>query len=204
MSDTRVHSLLRQQDWGRIGSVLLAYTISRAGMYSWRSGGPHELVGHTTAQDVVSEVITKTLDGRRCWDPQRGQLVPWLKQQIDSELDHLARSASHRHERSMVTEVGGQDGAADDGLRQTDYADSEVLEPENLLLRQEQLSLDFGTLAKAVGDDAGLNEMVMAMLDGCPPDAETLAQRLGVPVGEIYTRRRRLHRRLSRLERTST
>jgi DNA-directed RNA polymerase specialized sigma24 family protein len=201
MTDNLICSHLRKQDWAKIGKDLLAYTITRASMYSWRSGSPIELVGHTTAHDIVSAVIVKTLQGRRSWDPQRGDLVPWLKWQIDSELDHLVRSASHRHEQPMVAHDRDQNSDPEDDDRQAEYADGETLEPESALLRKEQIRLDFDAVARAVGDDLALNELVNAMMDGTT-DVPVLAQRLQVPVSEVYTRRRRLTRRLSRLERT--
>lgn len=202
--DSKTYNLLRKQDWGEIAKTLVGYTVYRARMYSWRGGNPVDLALHTTAEDIVQNIILKTLDGRRVWDPEKGELIPWLRQQINSELDHLVKSAAHRYEQRMATSTGeNEENDSPEPEREIEYAENEAQQPEKILLRKEKVGIDLDHLLEAVGDDTKLEEMVFAMLDGCPPKAQALAERLQVPVRDIYNRKRRLRRRLRKLERDS-
>ena len=73
---------------------LISYVEWLAGTMTWASGDPQILPGGNTPEDIAHEIITKALDGRRSYDPDRGSFRNWLRYQARSELNHLAESAS--------------------------------------------------------------------------------------------------------------
>ena len=64
--------------------------------YRWRYGNNFELAVGVTVEDIVHEVIEKTMNGTRQWDPDKGELLPWLRDQVKSVMGNLVRSAAHR------------------------------------------------------------------------------------------------------------
>jgi len=96
--DPEVFQQLCEADWGAIGAELLAFAIWRVKLYRWQSGSHFEFGPGSTPEDVVQRVIEKTLSGERHWDPAKGPLVPWLKDQVKSVIDALATSAPSRRE----------------------------------------------------------------------------------------------------------
>ena len=69
--------LLQEMDWSAIRKALLTYTTWRARSYRWNRGESSDLAKGYTVEDVVQEVIVKTFEGVRKWDPEKGQLLPW-------------------------------------------------------------------------------------------------------------------------------
>lgn len=193
---------LWQTDWGQIGKQLLAFAVYWARLYRWHSGGVHLLARGMELQDVVQDVIDKTLRGQRKWNPDRGPLVPWLKDQIKSEIDALAKSAAHRREETLepdwhLAEEGN--GAEEQTARQASASYAEgSMDPEAILVEAEgTISADktVAALFQALRGDQELEDVVQAVLDGCEPKPRYLAERLGLSVEEINNRVRRLRRR---------
>jgi DNA-directed RNA polymerase specialized sigma24 family protein len=182
-----VFTQLCETDWGAIGVELLAFAAWRAQNYRWASGQHMELAPGISLADVVQRVIEKTLSGERQWDPTKGPLVPWLKDQVKSVLDALAKSAPHRHE---VPALEGEDGAERVGI----CAASPPPNPEEHLLQAERVN----ALFQAVSGEQALEEVLEAVMNGCEPKPRYLAAELGVPVEDINNRLKRLRRRVLR------
>lgn len=189
-------------DWAQIGKELLAFAVYRAKLYRWRSGGLHLLARGMELQDVVQDVIVKTLRGQRKWEPHTGPLVPWLKDQVKSEIDALAKSAAHRREESLepdwqVVEEGTgpeEQPALQAGRSSADPsvdAEAVLIEAEDTLSAGKKV----GALFDAIDGDQELEEVVQAVLDGCEPKPRYLAEHLGLSVEEINNRVKRLRRR---------
>jgi DNA-directed RNA polymerase specialized sigma24 family protein len=180
--------------------VLLAYTIWRARIYRWSGDGNHLLAQGLSAEDIVQRVIEKTLTGQRKWDPNKGELLPWLRDQVNSELDGLVKSAAHRYE--MVLESDDSSGgdvrdkieyrAVEDGI----LGSVRPPNPENLLIEGEGSDL-VSALFQAVDGDLELEEVLNAVMDGCELKPRHLAEMLGVPKQNINNRLKRLRRRVA-------
>ena len=160
-------------------------------LYRWQSGRHIEFAPGSTPEDVVQRVIEKTLSGERHWDPSKGPLVPWLKDQVKSVIDALATSAPSRREVLAV---------------ERDEEDQEEKElavqpatQEKSLLTAERVN----ALFQAVSDDRDLEEVVEAIMNGCEPTPRHLAAELNVSVQDINNRLKRLRRRALSEEDTS-
>lgn len=186
--DQETNKLQQERDWETIRRQLLAHATWRARSYRWRGGRDLELAGGYTVEDVVQEVIARAWSGLRRWDPDRGELLPWLQAQSRSILDALAKSAPHRREVYV--------------LDLEDLAGAQVPDPLEMLLEQEAWAQEMqriDQLLQAVADEPKLEQVLRLIIDGCEPRPRYLALELGIPVDEINNRLKRIRRRALRL-----
>lgn len=181
--------LLQEMNWSAIRKALLAYSTWRAKNYCWNQGKSPDLANGYTVEDVVQEVIVKTFEGVRKWDPEKGQLLPWLQLQSKSVMDALAKSASHRHEMSLFD---------------LDIESLVIEQPPDLesVLQEEaraHIRRKVEMLFRAVDDVPELREILQAILDGCLPRPRYLALELNISIREVDNRLKRLRRCASKL-----
>jgi DNA-directed RNA polymerase specialized sigma24 family protein len=185
--DQETIKLLREADWAAIRRRLLVYTTWRASNYRWNRGEIPELAEGYTVEDVVQEVIVKTLSGVRRWAPAKGQLLPWLQAQCCSVIDALAKSASHRREVCILE---------GENLAQSPS------NPLELLLEEEaeaQTQRKVKALLQAVGEETELQQVLHAVMSGCEPWPRHIAREIDISVRDADNRLKRLRRRASRL-----
>ena len=200
-----VFEYLQNVDWVAIGKSLLVFTIWRAQIYRWRSGDTQDLALGKTPEDIVQEVIEKTISGERQWDPSLGPLVPWLKDQVKSILDALYKSAANRYEYATLTEDPDPDPGEPGDLQQA--KDPRAVEASIPGLKEQvekrfELDEQINQVFTVVNAQPELEEIVVAILDGCEAKPRYLAEKLGVPISEINNRLKRLRRKVINLEKS--
>jgi DNA-directed RNA polymerase specialized sigma24 family protein len=185
-------------DWSAVGKELLAFAESRARNYQWRSSRNLVLAAGQSLEDVVQRIIEKTISSERRWDPAKGPLVPWLKDQVKSVIDALANAAVRRHE----TQAPEHETQAPERDSLEEFVEGPVasrsLSPEGILLEKEvdaQMKERADALSQAVNGEPELKAVVNAIRNGCEPKPRYLAAELGVSVKEINYRLKRLRRR---------
>lgn len=148
------------------------------------------------AEDYVHRAIELTLSGKRRCDPA-ADMFRHLGGVISSLVSHDAESEANRLTVAWPVDAAGQP---------LDLA-SDKPSPEDRLVGQAagatQADLVVRVLS-AVGDEpdlAAFVRLLMAAPDVPPP--RQMAQRLGVPVEQIYVMRKRLQRRLRFLYRVA-
>ncbi len=202
MLDLETYSLLLKQDWNDIGRQLTAFVVYLAKNWGWRLGEGGELVAGTTAEDIAWEAIQKAVDGRRKWDPKKGEILPWLRDQAKSELDHLLRA--HKREAPVLKRDDSEDLVDKDEsyARRSDSGTAVSPDPEEMVLQKEEIQLREEALFRATDGDRELERLLEAVSEcgSCKP--QELAAELGIPPQDIYNQLRRLRRRaLELLER---
>ena len=201
--DPETFRLLEEADWGEIGKELYAFAVWWARKYQWRYGKGQDLALGKSIDDIVQEVIVKTLQGDRKWDPERGALVPWLKDQVKSIMDALARSAAHRYERESLESMN-EEGVGDKAEYQASKSDVHTPlqspDPKEAVLQQEDVEHQVDALYQAMDGDQELEEILSAILDGCERKPKLLAAELGVPVKDINNRLKRILRRAAKVK----
>ena len=207
--DQKTFRLLQNQDWKAIGKELVAYAVRRAWIYKWRDGGNRELAAGKTVEDLVQDVMVKTIEGVRKWDPDRGPLRPWLRAQLRSVMDHLYYSGPHYYEVAILE--GDDDEELSDRVvyhasKVSTLATTGSSSPEEVLLEKEaeekakeQIEQRINLLFQAVSGEPELEEVLEAIMNGCEPKPRHLAAEIGVPVEDVYNRRKRIRRRVSKL-----
>lgn len=204
--DPETYRLLCEQDWDAIYRRLTAFAVSRARNYRWRCGGSGDLAAGKTAADVVQEVILDAIAGKRKWDPQKGALLPWLFDQVRSEISHLYWSAPHEHEVPFSRTEGDESPATSLELyaRQGGVGTTPTEDPEETLLTKEEVQRREDALFRAADGDPELEALLDAVAN-CEFKPRYLAAELGIPVKDVYNQVKRLRRRaLELLERENS
>lgn len=194
--------LLQIQDWGVLIEELLRFAMWWARNYEWRYGGNWELAVGKTVEDLVQGAILKTLEGTRRYDPEKGELKPWLIDVVKSEIDHLCHSKSHRYEVAFpkgkdgekLTDEIGYDVSENSSLSPTRSPD-----PGERMLKEEDFKRKANALIRAVDGDPELEKIYDAVTSGCKIKSQCLADELGIPIKKVYNQMRRLRRRALKL-----
>jgi DNA-directed RNA polymerase specialized sigma24 family protein len=191
---------LQEADWDTICRALIGYARHRASYYAWRGGGTFELAVGQTIEDIVQETIKKTCSGERRWDPGKGPLERWLRDQVKSIMDHLAKSAPNRYETQGLETIIGN---IDDGLAMTNTLEynppesARVASAEEVVLKKEEIEEECYLLIDAADDDEQLKQMVDLVWNGYEK-AQEIAEAMGISANEVYTLTRKLKRRVVR------
>ncbi len=160
---------------------LVAYIIWLAqNKYYWSND---RLPGGKKPEDIAQEVIFKTINGdRSTYDSSKGSVRGYLRWQVRSIVDALAKSATHRKERAMPEDEV--------------FAGGHVEDPEEELIEKERQALISNEVAMLFAiADPPLKEIVEAVvLNGCEPKPRFLAEALGTDVTDINKRLKRLRR----------
>src|SRR5215470_11842182 len=94
--DDNIRRQLLAASWEAIGVQLTAYAIHKARNLQWRTGRADLLAAGFSPEDVAAEAVRRVLDGTRSWDPQRGDLLSYLRAVVDSLMSHLVTSFDNR------------------------------------------------------------------------------------------------------------
>lgn len=162
-----------------------------------------------TAESIVRDVIAKTFGEERNWDPERGELLMWLKWVIRSEISHLAESASNKSD-VRLDHLSGNDPAMDRieyEIGRQSHIRQQVASPEETIIASEveeevkaYTSLKIDWLLEACAGRPELEEIVYAISGGkCPAKPQALSEYLGKPINDINQHLRALRRRASKI-----
>lgn len=198
--------LLLDFPWDEHYPRLVAFTVWIIQGKHWNSDS---LPKGQTAESIVRDVIAKTFSEQRNWDPERGDLLMWLKWVIRSEVSHLAESAANRAE-VRLDQVGENNSPADGPdieQRQPSTHRLRIGSPEEMVMDAEteaektvEARLKIDALLEACSGQPELEEIVYAIVDGqCDAKPQKLSEHLGRPVEEIYQNLRALRRRAANI-----
>lgn len=164
--------------------------------------------GHT-AETIVRDVIEKTFAEERNWDPDRGELLPWLKWVVKSDLSHLAESAANQKDVHF--------GRFDNNETELDQIEKEsnkqphiqknFLSPEDAMVvietKEEAIELarlKIDLLLDACKGKSELEEIVYAICEGkCSAKPQALSEYLGRPIDEVNQQLRTLRRKAAKM-----
>ena len=194
--------LIQSADWVTISKRLLAFTLWWAEKYSWRSGTKLILPKGFQPEDIVEEIILKTIEGKRKFDPEKGELEPWLRDQIKSEVNNLYNIKEHSLSTHIPQDI--DDSPLNEEIHSTQFPnreDSSQLSPENILIEKEsqidyskEIKRKYDSLFEAANEDSELVDVIDAIIDGCQPKPRYLADKLQTSVPDINNRLKRLRR----------
>lgn len=191
--------------WEEMIPRLLYYASHKAKKKRWKSIFDGHLPEGKEVQDVVSHAIEKIFSGERKWNHlEQPDLFQYLKSIIDSDLSHLATGLENR---ILVSETGIDGKSVDKGDSRTTFIDtikSPAPDPEMHSINQEDEarseSFFFG-FYEFLADKPLLQGMIECIDDGIAKKAD-MAQKLSVPVQEIYNASKQLKRKLEEFRNT--
>lgn len=154
-------------------------------------------------------MIEKTFSEERNWEPDRGELFPWLKWVIKSEVSHLAESSSNKKDVHLDQLDDGDpilDRIEYEASRQSRVRPQDKSPEEAMIAMEAEEELrstansKINLLLEACNGKPELEAIVYAISEGnCLPKAQSLAKYLGKPVEEIYQQLRTLRRRANKI-----
>lgn len=201
--DTHIFKQLQQVDWDSIFKPLYTFTLYWLRRCGWNSGPTCVIAKGMTVDDIVYSVVGKTINGTRKWEPEKGDLLPWLKDQVKSEVDALLKSSARRFEVGVLDENQGDA----DYFLSSRMVDDDVLHnkhpetPEEILIRREDEKANANSLFQMAAEDPELGAIVESVMDGCEPEPRYLAEYLNISVDDVYNRMKRFRRRIRPLRR---
>lgn len=183
---------MAEQDWPAIGKALLATAIHCARTYGFgrnhRLKAQDEILAGNALRDIVQNVIVSVIDGRRAWDPARGDLLPFLRAAVNTEISHLAGRAERRRGNPDILEE----------------LQSHGLTPEQELLSAEERTAREARVAALLDDIEDDDELVavydLIVFKEIEPRPRFLAQELNWPVSRVNNALKRLRRCAIRTE----
>lgn len=199
---------MTSEEYQRLVLGLTLYARRVAGGYRWRTSDPHELSGGHTVETIAAEAIAKAWLGERRWDEtKQPDFKKYLRDVVDSLINHLANSKDNE----LVTkEPEAGTGSKDEQQWhtgspqrkwQTDWMVRHPATPEEELLEHEEAEdataqsdrMIVMLLEEAQGDEE-LTYFIQALLDGYEKSGE-IAEVTGIAIRDVYNIRKRFDRK---------
>ena len=197
---------LQEADWSAIGKQLAAYATWRAQNFAWRTGDHEDLALGLQGVDIAQMAIKKVLTGERAWNPERGNLLPYLKGVVDSLMSHMADSPDNTVQTRLAEDEEGKellDHAEFHAARNDDFG----LLSAHQRSRGTNSDVENERVAKLFAAVQGEDDL-MAVLDVVMSSGETkpahIAAELGIEVTEVNNRLKRLRRAAMNIKRPSS
>lgn len=157
--------------------------------------------------DLVNLAIEKVLSGKRQWDVCAcPDFFLFLRGIVDSDLNHLAEKPENK--LVMADTLPSQLTDCDDCEQEISIilmVPSDTPNPEEmLLLKEDEVRCEkfYWGFYESLADKPFLQKVVECIWDEVEKPAE-IAERVNVPVGEIYNARKQLQRRLDEYRKTN-
>jgi len=190
---------LLKNDWREIGVRLAGYAAFRARNLAWRTGTSDSLAKGLMPDDIAAQAILSVISGERCWDPDRGPLMPFLRRVVDSLLNHLAESHDNRrverlrleHEEALYQQ---QSGAVDRSRWEGENFQANLALPELGPEPEDESELKIQQLFAVAKEKPELLELLHAMIDFDEVRPRCIAFRLGKSVAHVNNCLKRLRR----------
>lgn len=204
---------LSEEEWRNLLSDLMPYTINLVRKMKWRHG---IMPKGYTEQDVVQDIITKTLTGERSWDPEEIDLRTFLMGQVRSIVSHLFELKEYKQESHIDSPEDDLDEMIDTATHSgTEDMNPYSISPGELLLLSEHkeereyiAKKKIDAILEACGEESDLVEVFEAgyelLEEGQDIRIRYLSDYLGISRQEMYNRVKRLKRRMDKIESDQT
>jgi DNA-directed RNA polymerase specialized sigma24 family protein len=192
---------LQEADWKTIGIKLAAYARWKARNLNWRTGRAGDLAKGKRAEDLVAEAIEKVLDGTRALNLEgKDDLLDCLKNVVDSDINHLAKSADNVRQHRLRENEQGEELRDKMEFEAAHHNYNELISQQPgdpgdhvAKLDEQQAEGRIDQLLQSLADEKDLMEVLEVMLEGeiKPKD---IADRLKTSVSDINNRLKRIRR----------
>lgn len=207
MEDDKVLGLLKAQNWPDIIRRLTYYAIGRAKKYSWNSGEIYQLPEGQTPKDIACSAIEKVWSGTRAWDPDKyPDLLKHLMWIVKSDMEHLFASLGHQIGRRILHEEDDQNienspkgtileaSVTMEAFKKTNTAEDEMIVREEKEIEKKVKD----KLYEMVRGDDDLEILLVFFEDGIDKP-ESIAAEMGWDIAKVYTLKRKLFRKASKV-----
>jgi hypothetical protein len=203
-----IYNILSTADWESLGKKMLARAI-------WRGSTRYRITSSTifargySIEDVVSYIIQCAFDdneSKRKWNPNVCDLEEWLLNQVDSVMDWWLKLIENKNQTFEEFENVEQNENEEPG--NTLLTELKIVlqygspDPETIVIKdfeEEEAKVLFNALFDELSGEPDLQEVILSMMDVDDPKPREIAEKLDIPVEEIYNRNKRLKRHLDKL-----
>lgn len=195
-SDTEILALVEKTITPDELNKLTLYALYKLGQIRWRGVWSGKVPGGVQAEDLAMSAIEALLVGNpkkggRVWVRQKQpDLLMFLRDVVDSKVNHLAERSENKSEREPKPADGESEADFLDRKRDTIF-DPEGAEPNSD--EEEANERLFFALLEEVKHDALLQKILECHWDGISGRAE-VAAKLGVDPNDITLAKKRLDR----------
>jgi DNA-directed RNA polymerase specialized sigma24 family protein len=192
---------LQEADWKTIGIQLAAYARWKARNLHWRTGRTEDLAKGKTPEDVAVEAIEKALDGTRALNLEaHDDLLDCLKSIVDSDINHLVKSADNFRQRRPRENEDGEELHAKFEFEAAHHNYNELIsqqpgDPGDHVAKLDEREAEgrIDRLLQTLADEKDLMEVLEVMLEG-ETKPKDIADRLKTSVSDINNRLKRIRR----------
>lgn len=188
---------LSTEDFERLNKRLTHHALCKMRKLTWRGayvrkGGA--VPGAYEPHDFAFDAIRKMLDGTRPWNKERYKtLEAALRASIDSEISHLVESVDNIQGRRLASPTSKDESAAAYQIAGSDP------EPVTVVLDREwQERFHQAAMKELKGEP--LLEKLLECLEAEMTDPAELSVMLGISVDEVNNLKKRLRRKLEKLD----
>lgn len=162
---------------------LLAFTHAYLKTRSWKHGKNVATYGRI-ADDFVSDVLTKTLEGERNWNKAKcSSLMIFMKNNIESEISNSLQSAENKRAVNIEfqTEEGEHRALSSNELNANRYTEDEDAQ----ISYRDRLEFYRKKIQGKIKDDDDYIEFVFEEIALGHSTPIVLSERLDIPIGKI-------------------
>ena len=184
------------------------YALRVRNEYRWRTRDREALPRGETVKSVVSLALVRVLTGERRWNPaQQPDFMKFMRDVIDSLINHLARSKDNALLTTLPEEGGADEthwrAESEKARSGAEWLARSEATPEQALLDEESEERNNKAIRILLDEcvaDQTLTKIVGAMLGGCDHCGE-IADAVGIEVKDVYNAMKRLDRRVASVSR---
>ncbi len=189
---------LTEEQWKECSERLTLYATQKFFCYGWKGNDKrNERIGPKaiSPQDLAAEAIISVIQGNRCYNPESyPDFMTFLRSIVDSQINHLAKSAEHRKKKPLVQEAYEN---ADNPV-QMEFTGNEP-DPSRTCINKELVEKLKESLAPAFNKDKIIREIFECLEAGITTDRD-MAELLEVNVQEIYKAKKRFRRKVDKIK----
>ena len=183
-----------ENEWNEITERLTLHALCKFRKYGWKRGDPSKVEwagpDGTSPKDLALTAITKVVEGKWTYDPQRHlDFLDFLRSRVDSLISHLAEKAKCRRTGRMPVTFDPETN---------DFVEVEIPgtgpDPAETCMNRDVINCIKEVVA---AERDQLMAQILECMEAEITKPETMAELLGVDVKSIYNAQKRFRRKLN-------
>ncbi len=195
--DKEKRRLFEEADWDRLPLALAKYAEWLIRRRRWRTGSGNILAEGKCCEDLVQEAVKRAFDESRKWNPERVDLLTFLKGIVRSLVSHLVECDDNKFT------VAGMDDETQLERERNEvepYGPDPPPSPEELVLAGERQGRIYRMVLDEVNGKPELEDVALCLMDGIHK-AREIAETTGIKIERVYQLKRQFNTILDSLAR---
>jgi len=179
--DQKIREQIEGADWNDIIRKITVYAASLARYVFGIKSNYTTLPMGASIETVVQESVRKLLDGTRDWNPDRVDLLGFLRGAVKSEISHLAGLKDTQQTNKCLASEEFENFQGDDRLN-----------PEQLLVEKEEAKViceAYQELINQAENNPEYEAIAVCIMSGVSKAAD-IAKETGIEINRVYSLKR--------------